>query len=55
MSLKNIAIGLNVLLILLFFGYLISHGFPKNLILWGSAILWLVGPLINILYILKKS
>ena len=55
MSLKNIAIGLNVLLILLFFGYFISHGFPKSLILWSSAILWLLGPLINILYILKKS
>ena len=55
MNLKNIAIGLNILLILLFFGYFIGHGFPKSLILWNSAILWLLAPLANILYIHKKS
>ena len=54
MSLKNIAIGLNVLLILLFFGYFIGHGFLESLILWSSSILWLVAPLTNILYIRKK-
>ena len=54
MSLKNIAIGLNILLILLFFGYFIGHGFPESLILWSSAILWLLAPLVNILYIRKK-
>ena len=54
MSLKNIAIGLNILLVLLFFGYFIGHGFPESLILWSSAILWLLAPLVNILYIRKK-
>jgi hypothetical protein len=54
MNLKNIAIGLNILLILLFFGYFIGHGFPKSLILWSSAILWLLAPLANILYIRKN-
>ena len=54
MTLKNITIVLNVLLILLFFGYFITHSFPESLILWGSAILWLLAPLVNLLYIRKN-
>ena len=54
MTLKNITIVLNVLLILLFFGYFISHSFPESLILWGLAILWLLAPLVNLLYIRKN-
>ena len=37
MSLKNIAIGLNVLLMLLCFGFFAGHGLPKSLMLWTSA------------------
>ena len=52
-ALKNIAIGLNFVLILLFFGYFIGHGTPKSLMLWGSAFLWVISPLVNLLYIFK--
>ena len=55
MSLRNIAIGLNVLLLILFGSYFIGHGLPNNLILWTSAALWLVAPLVNLLYIRKNS
>ena len=51
MLLKNSAIGLNILL--LFLGYFIGHGFPESLILWSSATLWLIAPLVNLLYIKK--
>ena len=53
--LKNIAIGLNVLLMLLCVGFFIGHGLPKSLMLWSSAILWFVAPLVNLLYIRKNS
>ena len=52
---KNIAIALNVFLILLFFGYFIGHGLPQSLLLWTSAILWLVATVINLFYILKTK
>ncbi len=55
MSLRNIAIALNVLLLILFGSYFIGHGLPNNLILWTSAALWLVAPLVNLLYIRKNS
>ena len=55
MSLKKIAIGLNILLMLLFGGYFIGHGLPESLILWSSALLWLVTPLVNIIYIHRKN
>jgi len=55
MSLKNIAIGLNVLLMLLCVGFFAGHGLPKSLMLWSSAILWFVAPLVNLLYIRKNS
>ena len=51
MSLKNIAIGLNVLLMLLCVGFFAGHGLPKSLMLWSSAILWFVAPIVNLLYI----
>ena len=54
MILKNIAIGLNMLLLFLFAGYFIGHGFPESLILLCSATLWLLAPLVNILYIKKN-
>ena len=54
MLLKNSAIGLNILLLFLFVGYFVGHGFPESLILWGSAILWLLAPLVNLLYIRKN-
>jgi hypothetical protein len=55
MSLKVIAIALNILLLVLFASYFIGHGLPNNPILWSSATLWLVAPLVNLLYIRKTS
>ena len=54
MALKKITIGLNALLIFLCVGYFIGHGLPQSLILWASATLWLVAPVVNLLYIFKK-
>jgi hypothetical protein len=51
MSLKNIAIGLNVLLMLLCVGFFAGHGLPESLMLRSSAILWFVAPIVNLLYI----
>ena len=55
MSLKIIAIILNVLLLVVFGTYFIGHGLPNNPILWSSATLWLVAPLVSLLYIRKTS
>ncbi|MDC0987698.1 hypothetical protein OAS67_10660 [Alphaproteobacteria bacterium] len=55
MSLKVIAIALNVLLLVLFATYFIGHGLPNNPILWTSAVLWLIAPLANLWYIRKTS
>ena len=55
MTLKTIAIGLNVLLLMLCAGFFIGHGLPKSLLLWSSAILWAVAPLVNLLYIWRNS
>jgi hypothetical protein len=55
MSFKIIAIVLNVLLLVLFGTYFIGHGLPNNPILWSSATLWLVAPLVNLFYIQKTS
>ena len=55
MSLKLIAVVLNVLLLVMFVTYFIGHGLPKNPILWSSATLWLVAPLVNLLYIRKTT
>ena len=52
--LKHIAIGLNVLLILLCAGFFVGHGLPKSLMLWSSVILWFVAPIVNLLYIRKN-
>ena len=54
MSLKNTAIGLNVLLMLLCVGFFAGHGLPKSLMLWSSAILWFVAPIVTLLYIRKN-
>ena len=53
MSLKIIAITLNVLLLVLFVSYFVGHGLPNHPILWTSAALWLLAPLVNLLYIKK--
>ena len=55
MSLRIIAMALNVLLLVMFVSYFIGHGLPKNPILWTSATLWLVAPIVNLLYIAKAS
>ena len=55
MILKNIVIGLNILLLMLCAGFFIGHGLPKSLILWSSSILWALAPVVNLFYILRKS
>ena len=55
MSLKIIAMVLNVLLLVMFVSYFMKHGLPKNPILWISATLWLVAPIVNLLYIGKVT
>jgi hypothetical protein len=51
MSLRNSAIGMNILLIMLCVGFFLGHGLPQSLMLWSSAILWFVAPIVNLLYI----
>ena len=55
LNLKTIAILLNVLLIFLCVGYFVGHGLPQSLMLWVSAILWFVAPLVNIFYIFTNK
>ena len=55
MSLKNIAIGLNGVLILLCIGYFLGHGFPQSFILWVSALLWALAPIANLILIFKNK
>ena len=55
MNLKNLAIALNVLLLMLCAGFFIGHGTPKSVILWSSAILWSLAPVANLFYIFKES
>ena len=50
---KSLVVGLNLILILLFIGFFIGHGKPQSLILWSSAIIWLLVPIANLLYIFK--
>ena len=35
----------------LVFWFLLGHGLPKSWMLWSSAVLWFVAPIINLLYI----
>ena len=55
MRFKTIAVGLNLLLLMLCVGFFIGHGLPKSLMLWSSAILWFVAPMVNLFYIQKNS
>ena len=57
LNLKTIAIVLNVLLIFLCIGYFVGHGLPQSLMLWVSATLWFVAPIVNLFYIfiIKKT
>ena len=50
-NLKILAIILNILLIFLCVGYFVGHGMPKSLMLWTSALLWFVAPIVNLFYI----
>ena len=54
-NLKTMAIVLNVLLICLCVGYFVGHGLPQSLLLWVSAILWFVAPIVNLFYILMNK
>ena len=55
LNLKTIAIVLNVLLIFLCVGYFVGHGLPQSLMLWVSAMLWFVAPIVNIFYIFTNK
>ena len=55
MSLRIIAMVLNVLLLVMFVSYFMGHGLPKNPILWISTTLWLVAPIVDLLYIGKVT
>ena len=54
-NLKTIAVVLNVFLMFLCVGYFVGHGLPQSLILWVSAILWFVTPIVNLFYIFKNT
>ncbi len=54
-NIRTIAIGLNVLLIFLCIGYFLGHGLPQSLMLWVSAILWFLAPIVNLFYIFTKK
>ena len=55
LNLKTIAIVLNILLIFLCVGYFVGHGLPQSLMLWVSAILWFVAPIVNLFYIFTNK
>ena len=55
LNLKTIAIVLNVLLIFLCMGYFVGHGMPQSLMLWVSAVLWFVAPIVNFFYIFNNE
>ena len=55
LNLKTIAIVLNILLIFLCVGYFVGHGMPQSLMLWVSAMLWFLAPLVNIFYIFTNK
>ncbi len=55
MKLKYIAIGLNILLLMLCVGFFVGHGLPNSLMLWSSAVLWFVAPLVNLGYIFRLN
>ena len=54
-KLKILAIVLNILLIFLCVGYFVGHGIPQSLVLWVSAMLWFLVPLVNIFYIFTNK
>ena len=54
-NLRILAIVLNILLIFLCVGYFIGHGMPQSLMLWVSAMLWFIAPLVNIFYIFTNK
>ena len=54
-NLKTLALVLNILLIFLCVGYFVGHGMPQSLVLWVSAMLWFLVPLVNIFYIFTNK
>ena len=53
MYLKISTVVLNVLLLVMFGTYFIGHGVPTNPILFSSAALWLVAPIVNLMFVRK--
>ncbi len=54
-NLKILAIVLNTLLIFLCIGYFVEHSLSLSLMLWVSAMLWFLAPLVNIFYIFTNK
>ena len=52
-NLKILVLVLNILLIFLCVGYFLGHGMPQSLMLWVSAMLWFVTPLVNFFIFLR--
>ena len=55
MNLRSTTVLLNILLLTMFATYFLGHGLPNDPILWGSATLWLIAPLANLLYIKRTN
>ena len=55
LNLKSVAIVFNLLLIFLCVGYFIGLGFSQSLMLWASAILWFVAPIVNLFYMFTNK
>mgnify|MGYP001430748132 FL=1 len=55
MKLRNTVIGLNILLLMLCVGFFVGHGLPKSLMLWSSAMLWFIAPVVTLAYIIRKD
>jgi len=54
-NLKILAIVLNTLLIFLCIGYFVGHSLSLSLMLWVSAMLWFLAPLVNVFYIFTNK
>ena len=55
MAFKLVTVALNFLLLVMFVFYFIGHGLPQHPILWVSATLWFVTPVVTLLFIRKSQ
>ena len=54
-NLRNAAIAMNALLILLCIGFFLGHVLPQGLMFWSSSALRLMAPNINFIYIFSGT